>query len=119
MSDTSTTALVLKVKCGEPLDTEINGVVVRIECDEAKVEVSKGGFKFPPPPRVRAGTVAFASIPDLGPLLDVGRIATALRANELEDRATLLEESDPATVRLMRSGKKDLSLDSWLTARGD
>src|ERR1700728_221648 len=94
MPDTAVNSLVLKVKCGEVLNTTINGAVVQIEC------YSGSKIQIPNPPSASGGTVAYAMAPSEGRLLDLDALTRAFLNNELEQRARPLAANESATVVL-------------------
>jgi hypothetical protein len=114
LSDTLVNSLVLKVRCGEVLNTTINGTVVQIECGSGG-----GTFKIPPPPSASGGTVAYATMLPRGGLLDLNALTVAFRNNELDQHARPLAPNESATVVLEDLSGSHHSLDFMLTRLDD
>jgi hypothetical protein len=110
MANGTTAAIVLKVACGQVLNTTINGVAVQIDCQG-------GGSAWTPPdpPSGAGGVVAFAQIPANAQLLDLGAVVTAFRDDQLHQHAVTLGPDESATVVLEGPGGSRASLDTMMT----
>src|SRR4051812_17639236 len=97
MASDTMPAVVLKVTCGQVLNTTMNGVVVQIECNDA-ANASPKPWTPPEPPSGAGGTVAFAEIPRDVRLLDLGEVLASYREGMLDDRSEPLEPGATATV---------------------
>lgn len=109
-------AIVLKVQCGQVLNTTINGMPVQIECSEPPEE---GGFKPPPPPSGAGGVVAYATMAIDTPVLDLDAVVVAAREERLSDRAIPLGDVEGATVLFEAEDGSVASLDTMLIERPD
>lgn len=109
-------AIVLKVQCGQVLNTTINGMPVQIECSEPPEE---GGFQPPRPPSGAGGVVAYATMRADTPVLDLDAVVAAAREERLSDEAMPLEDVERATVLFEGEDGSVGSLDTMVAERPD
>lgn len=109
-------AIVLKVQCGQVLNTTINGMPVQIECSAPPEE---GGFKPPPPPSGAGGVVAYATMAVDTPLLDLDAVVAAAREERLSDEAIPLGDVEGATVLFEAEDGSVASLDTMVVKGPD
>jgi hypothetical protein len=137
MPDASITALQFKIKCGQVLNTTINGAVVRIECesgdvvtaggsgsgDDSDLEYPSGSGAILPPSGGGAilAEVSFVSpVESTIPLLDMTRLVTAFNSHDLENHGESLEGLDYSPRVLLEGSEGSfLSLDSLLIRPDD
>lgn len=112
----TTTALVLKVVCGQQLNATIGGVAVVIDCQGSG---GPGGWQPPPPPSGAGGVVAFAEVDVDAPRLDLNAVVTAFNENRLEDAAAPLDSHESVSVVLERPDGSVGSLDAMMSERDD
>lgn len=108
----TTTAIVLKVACGQKLTTTINGAAVQIECAG---EVGAGPWTFPEPPSGAGGVLGIVEIAADAPRLDFNEVVEAFLDDRLHDEAVPLQGDESASVLFEGSDGTYASLDSMIT----
>jgi hypothetical protein len=104
------TGLVLKIQCGQTLNTVISGVPVQIAC-----EGSAAGWTPPEPPSGGGGVVAFAEVDPTARRVDVDALVTAFRENRLDQAMRPLDESGSAALLFEARDGGVASLDSLMS----
>jgi hypothetical protein len=123
-NSSTATAIVLRVFCGEPLDTTVMGVPVRIECvdrpsasEPGPVRVTPGetakGWKPPDLISGGGGVVGIVQI-DTGPRLDVDAVLESFRENRLQIDAAPLGPGGSASVLFQAHDGSYASLDKMV-----